>query len=1191
MYQTAERKLIYIQTGDNSDGMWPAYEGAEKIGDATIEGYEYNLSPNSDDLRDIAERRINQYMTTSGAKHILQWAELAYSDQTKRWFRDHEVHEVLRRSNIQHADNLGGAEWFRTDLETAKSAIKAVKEGRSAIQEKQAKSVVDIVLRPEQRSAIDQTIKVFKKPSNKKMLWNAKIRFGKTLTALQLIKEEKWQRVLIMTHRPVVSDSWFEDFGKMKMADANYQYGSKNKGEQLNLLSESDKPFIYFASIQDLRGSERVGGKAGAKNELLFDIDWDLVIIDEAHEGTQTELAQNVLQAVSHDKTKLLTLSGTPFNLLDSYDDEQVYTWDYVMEQTAKTKWSIENPDQPNPYESLPKVSMYTFEMKNKAEYADETKSFNFKEFFRVDDSGKFVHENDVNGFLNEITKTNKQTHYPFSTTAFRNELRHTLWLLPGIKEAAALKALMDKHPIFGKEYRIINVVDNGDIADGSASRNDLERVRQAITDDPSATKTITLTVRKLTIGVNVKEWTAVMFLSNTNSVMQYLQAAFRAQTPFSDPKLGMKTNAYIFDFAPDRALTVMAESTSISTKTGKLISTVQKQEMSKLLNFMPIIGNSGNGMKPYNVDNLLTQIKKVYAEKAVRSGFDDDSLYSDALLMLNNADVEAFKDLQKIVGSTKSEKIDNKVNVNNQGLTQEEYNTANRGEKKPKKQRTEEEQKAIDKKKELSNQRKTMISILRGISIRIPMMIYGMPIDIDEDVDIDTFINNVDEQSWQEFMPKGVTKGKFKSFAKYYDADVFIEAGRIIRRKVRELDNLDPIQRAEELATIFGSFKNPDKETVLTPWRVVNMHLGKTIGGLSFFDESYTDTTVDGLPANHWINTDETSSVFREDVRILEINSKTGLYPLYAAISLYKLAFDKLNADQAGKFTAADQEKLWQDILQKNVFVVAKTPMAKTITERTLAGYRGYITNVAFINGIVETAKKGVDEGVKKIKEAFYNMKFDVVIGNPPYQESIKGTSDSPIYHLFYDLSFKLADKVTLITPARFLFNAGKTPKSWNDKMLHDSHFKVVLFEQNSDKIFPRTDIKGGLAITLRDSDKNFGELITFTAFNELNSILKKVEQSKNFQSIANIAHSYSTYKLTEKLHKDFPDAEQMLSKGHKWDVVSNIFDSLGNVFYDIKPNDDFEYVQIIGRSNNNRTYKWIRKEYIKDDETLMTL
>ncbi|WP_273753699.1 Eco57I restriction-modification methylase domain-containing protein [Leuconostoc mesenteroides] len=1189
MYQTAERKLIYIQTGDNSDGMWPAYSNAEKIGDATIEGFEYNLSPNSDDLRGIAERRINQYMTTSGAKHVLQWAELAHSDLTNRWFRNHEVHEVLTRSNVRHADHLDGAEWFQTDLDTAKTAIKAVKEGRSAINAAQTKPATDIVLRPEQQAAVDQTVKVFKKPSKKKMLWNAKMRFGKTLTALELIKEEKWQRVLIMTHRPVVSDSWFEDFGKMRMADAGYQYGSKQKGEQLNLLSESDKPFIYFASIQDLRGSEIVGGKVGAKNELLFSISWDLVIIDEAHEGTQTELAQNVIKAVSHDNTKLLTLSGTPFNLLDNYDDEQFYTWDYVMEQTAKIKWSLEKPNQPNPYESLPKVSMYTFEMKDKAQYADETKSFNFKEFFRVDENGIFVHENDVNGFLNEITKANKQTNYPFSTVAFRNELRHTLWLLPGIKEAAALKKIMNNHPIFGQEYQIINVVDNGDTVDGSASKTDLERVRQAITDSPSETKTITLTVRKLTTGVNVKEWTAVMFLSNTNSAMQYLQAAFRAQTPFSDPKLGMKTNAYIFDFAPDRALTVMAESTSLSTKTGKLISVNQKQEMSQLLNFMPIIGNVGNGMKSYSVDNLLTQIKRVYAEKAVRSGFDDDSLYSDELLMLDNADVEAFKDLQKIVGSTKSEKIDNKVNVNNQGLTQEEYDKANRGEKKPKKQRTESEQKAIDKKKELSNQRKTMISVLRGISIRIPMMIYGMPIDIDEDVDIDTFINNVDSQSWLEFMPKGVTKGKFKTFAKYYDADVFIEAGRIIRRKVKALDLLDPIQRAEGLALIFGSFKNPDKETVLTPWRVVNIHLGKTIGGLSFFDKTYTDTTVDGVPANHWVKTYETDSVFQDNVHILEINSKTGLYPLYAAISLYKLAFDNLNVTQAGKFTVADQEELWQSILQKNIFVVAKTPMAKTITERTLAGYRDYKINVAFVDGIVEAAKQSIDNGVKKVEESFDNMKFDVVIGNPPYQEETNGGSSSqkPIFNLFMDMSYLLADKVTLITPAKFLSNAGGTPKPWNEKMLHDPHFKIVYYEQNSDKIFPRTDIKGGVVVTLRDVNENFGEIGTFTSFEELSRTITKVNHVLS-ESLSELAFSRTSYKLTDKLHEDWPNAVNQLSKGHKYDVASNIFETLPDVFSDVKPNSEFQYVQLYGRENNQRVYKWIRADYIKEHPNL---
>lgn len=1013
------------------------------------------------------------------------------------------------------------------------------------------------------------------------MLWNAKMRFGKTLTALELIKEEKWQRVLIMTHRPVVSDSWFEDFGKMKMTDVGYQYGSKHKGEQLNLLSESDKPFIYFASIQDLSGSEIVGGKVGAKNELLFSIDWDLVIIDEAHEGTQTELAQNVIKAVSHDNTKLLTLSGTPFNLLDNYDDEQVYTWDYVMEQTAKIKWSLEKPDQPNPYESLPKVSMYTFEMKNKAQYADETKSFNFKEFFRVDENGMFVHENDVNGFLNEITKANKQTNYPFSTADFRNELRHTLWLLPGIKEAAALKTLMQKHPIFGREYQVINVVDNGDTADGSASKTDLERVRQAITDNPSETKTITLTVRKLTTGVNVKEWTAVMFLSNTNSAMQYLQAAFRAQTPFSDPKLGMKTNAYIFDFAPDRALTVMAESTSLNTKTGKLISVDQKQEMSKLLNFMPIIGNVGNGMKSYSVDNLLTQIKKVYAEKAVRSGFDDDSLYSDELLMLDNADVEAFKDLQKIVGSTKSEKIDNKVNVNNQGLTQEEYDTANRGEKKPKKQRTEEEQKAIDKKKELSNQRKTMISVLRGISIRIPMMIYGMPIDIGEDVDIDTFINNVDSQSWVEFMPKGVTKGKFKSFAKYYDADVFIEAGRIIRRKVKALDLLDPIQRAEGLATIFGSFKNPDKETVLTPWRVVNIHLGKTIGGLSFFDETYTDTTVDGVPANHWVKTDETESVFQDNVHILEINSKTALYPLYAAISLYKLAFDKLNATQAGKFTVADQEELWQSILQKNIFVVAKTPMAKTITERTLAGYRDYKTNVAFVDGIVEAAKQSIDNGVKKVEESFDNMKFDVVIGNPPYQEAASGenTVGLPIYHHFYEMAFQLANKVTLITPARFLFNAGLTPSVWNMKMLNDNHFKVVYYDQDSSKIFPHTDIKGGVVITYHDYNAVFEPIRTFTSYSELHTIMLKAAPITPDESLASIIYTQTKFNL-ERLFEIHPEYKSIIgSNGLDRRFRNNIFDKIDSFTEKSKSTSD---IKVLGLQKTKRVYKYIDKQFV---------
>lgn len=196
------------------------------------------------------------------------------------------------------------------------------------------------------------------------MLWNAKMRFGKTLSALQLIKKQGYQHVLIMTHRPVVDAGWFDDFKKIGMPEAGYIYGSKNEGENFDYLAKSEKPFVYFASLQDLRGSEVAGGSAGDKNRSLFKTMWDLVIIDEAHEGTQTDLAKRVTDlVVKEDHTKLLELSGTPFNILDQYDEDQVYTWDYVMEQKAKANWDNEHPDEPNPYDGLPKVSMYTFEM------------------------------------------------------------------------------------------------------------------------------------------------------------------------------------------------------------------------------------------------------------------------------------------------------------------------------------------------------------------------------------------------------------------------------------------------------------------------------------------------------------------------------------------------------------------------------------------------------------------------------------------------------------------------------------------------------------------------------------------------------------------------------------------------------------------------------------------------------------
>lgn len=1175
-YTTAERKFIYVQTVNNESGKFAAFEGAQKIGEGTVasDDIEADWTANSDFLRSVAPKRIKQYMTTSGLPFELGWVELAYKKSTKSWFHDHDVHEVLRRSGIGHPEHLEGNEWFETDLETAKEAIKAVKDGRSFISETQAAykaEKVKITLRPEQDAAVKQTQKTYKKKD--RMLWNAKMRFGKTLTSLELIKQEGFQRVLIMTHRPVVRDSWFEDYKKMEMAEAGYLYGSVDKGEKLTTLKSGDNPFIYFASIQYLRYN-------GAQTNLpLFsDVDWDLIIIDEAHEGTQTELSDTVMKSlVKEGHTKILELSGTPFNLLDQFAPEQVYTWDYVMEQQAKLKWDLENPEHPNPYEQLPEVLMYTFEMKHKEKFTDENKAFNFREFFRVDDEGELVYKADVRRFLDNITNTDSETNYPFSTREYRDELRHTLWLMPGVKEANAFEKLLKEHPVFGMDYKIINVVRN-DKSDNivDTSGDDLSKVRQAITDDPSQTKTITLTVRRLTTGVNVPEWTAVMFLSNTSSSTNYLQAAFRAQTPFSHEKLGMKKRCYIFDFAPDRALTVMAETAQINSGVGKKNTHQQKQAMANLLNFMPILGKSDNGMEPFNVDRMLTQIKKVYAEKAVRSGFEDDSLYNDNLLTLTSDDAERFNKLNAIVGKTQKQKTPTKVTITDSGLTDEEYDQAEKAKKKKPRERSQEEKEAMEKLKEARKQQKTMISILRGVSIRIPMMIYGMDVDLSKDITIEDFIKEVDDESWKEFMPAGFTKGMFKDITKYYDAEVFIEAGRIIRQRAKSFDSLDFIERAEEIATLFGSFKNPDKETVLTPWRVVNMQIAKGIGGLNFYDDNFESMTDGATPNLHWIDTDVTDSVYHPETKIIDINAKTGLYPLHAAMSLY---YQYVQNNDDNRF---DAESVYRGILENNIYAIAKTPMAKTITERTLTGYKKYKTNVAYIENFSDTLKLSIEEGKKQVEEAFGKVKFDVVIGNPPYQESDGGANASatPTYHYFVELAKKLKpNNISLIMPSRW-YSGGKGLDKFRDKMLNDIHIRELFDFPNPDEVFPNTNIRGGVCVVNWDNSYNAKDTLTRVVTFKNNKVTSDVYRSLKFAQSDTFIRDYTSVQIIEKINQ-----VRKLDEGRISDFVSPLkpFGFRGFFIRDERFHNDTSELQKPVKCFGKGTVGYVEREEVK--------
>jgi hypothetical protein len=213
--------------------------------------------------------------------------------------------------------------------------------------------------------------------------------------------------------------------------------------------------------------------------------------------------------------------------------------------------------------------------------------------------------------------------------------------------------------------------------------------------------------------------------------------------------------------------------------------------------------------------------------------------------------------------------------------------------------------------------------------------------------------------------------------------------------------------------------------------------------------------------------------------------------------------------------------------------------------------------------------------------------MKFDFIIGNPPYQDETVGeqkTFMSPIYDRFMEASFSIGDKVELITPARFLFNAGSTPSAWNKKMLSDPHLKVLKYESDCSKVFNNTEIKGGVAVTYRDKDKDFGPIEVFTPYQELNSILHKAMSLKKGDTLSDIAVSRTAYRLTDVMHKENPNAIALLSKGHSYDMSTNIFDALPFIFFEAKPDDGKAYIRIIGRQNNERTTKYIRRDYVND-------
>lgn len=604
------------------------------------------------------EKRLEQQTHTADIEYKLEWKGTAiYDDGSGDVFHDSDFHAYLSQNGIERKPKT---EWFKIQPSLCRNMFYTFKSDRGQLH---GPEVIDYSLRPEQEKAVNDAIDYFTLHEHGQFLFNAKPRFGKTLATYDLCKCLGATNILIVTNRPVIANSWYEDYEKFVGVKSGYHFVSAVDGIQGKPYVISSSEYqkirdcaandefcgcIEFVSLQDLKGSLYFGGKYDKLCEICGDKDhtivWDILVIDEAHEGVDTYKADIAFERIKRRYT--LHLSGTPFKALanDKFDQKAIYNWTYADEQKAKREFVAE-PGQENPYGKLPQLNMFTYQMSEiikdqlsqGVEINGETVeyAFDLNEFFSTNASGKFVYDESVDQFLDALAEQEK---FPFSTPELRNELKHTLWLLNRVNSVRALEKKLRNHPVF-KNYEIIPAVGDGKFdedreADDKEIKNSYDKVTNAI---KKFDKTITLSVRQLTTGVTIPQWTAVLMLSSLKSPALYMQAAFRAQNPclFSNGKEQYrKKNAYIFDFDPARTLIIyeqIANGLSEDTSGDKGDSDTRKQHVRELLNFFPVVGEDENGeMIQLDAEKVLSIPRKLKSQEVVKRGFMSDFLFQN---------------------------------------------------------------------------------------------------------------------------------------------------------------------------------------------------------------------------------------------------------------------------------------------------------------------------------------------------------------------------------------------------------------------------------------------------------------------------------------------------------------------------------------------------------------------------------
>lgn len=1225
-------------------------EGSQKIG--------YTEQENVDN-------RILQQVKTAAFSEVFTklWSAPAFFEGNEESFSDKVFHKFIEKKGIERKIELG-QEWFYFNGEPFKSKELFDlfrKEKFAALQNDNGKSSYN--LRFEQDEAVNKAIDYFQKNEKGEFLWNAKPRFGKTLASYELAKRLNAAKVLIVTNRPAIANSWFDDFenfieGFSFISETQSLKSRATLTREQYIAKKPVKPLITFLSLQDLKGSKFFGGNYD-KLRWVADLEWDLLIIDEAHEGIDTGRTDAAFDVIKRKHT--LHLSGTPFKALanEKFPKEAIYNWTYLDEQKIKHKEQeeIETGD----HTDLPDLKLFTYrisqmtsaQVNEGVEIENETHdyAFDLNEFFRAKDK-KFIHENEVKEFLRNLS-TNKK--YPFSTPELRDELKHTFWYVGNrVESVKALEQLLKKDPVF-KNYTIIVAAGDGrsfeeEENDFKGNESSFEKVKKAIAEND---KTITLSCGQLTTGVTIKEWTAVLMLTDIKTPALYMQAAFRAQNPYKEwrnGKLVTKKSAYLFDFAPTRVLEIydqFANGLNPKAVNGEITGKDREENIKELLNFFPVISEDVNGeMIELDAQKVLTFPNALAAAEIVNARFMTNLLFNDSLKgvfnfpkeveeILEKMQVEKNKRVQRttttldlddakkinddkhikindntqiILGEkifkTNTERVvDNLLEQNNMQIytaeligkvaqvaepliakykevykaTQaetnevskqlqekvkqiaEEYNNAEIKDSEALKQKiintievdfvntkvTQKEEEIVEKVQKTKEEE--IRDRLRSFTRTIPMFI--MANATKEEITIDNFDVDINDKDFIDLT--SITKEEFYKLRDGFDYEEEGERKTFqgVFNKYRFNASIAEFRlKKDQLANYFTADEDifeliPNQKTnqIFTPKKVVQM----MINNLEEHDPSLFTRT---------------------DSTFIDLFMKSGMY----ITEIIKKLFNNTR-----KHYPSDHDCL-KHILENQVYGLAPTPILQGITQSYIFGFdvENNISRKNFIqHDLTPEAQQGIAK--EKLQELFNlngNMKFDAVMGNPPYDLTTETNFSKPLYHLFIEAAKNIEPEyVCMVHPARFLFNAGATPKEWNEKMLNDPHLSIVMYEPESQKLFSGVEIKGGICVTLwQKNNKGKGLEGLFIVQPELRSIVEKIGNGGFNTIVSPRGETKLTISLDPKYPKDLR-------------IAPNYFVRFPEIFR--KNQDSIYSIKVIGlEEGNKRTERFVEPKLIND-------